>query len=100
MPPHVFQALTDKLVKEREEAESALEKARDAISTPITYEKKRATFQNALDTLLDDEKSVAEKNLLLKSCIKRITYHRDPLERVGNRKFTAPPIDLDINLKV
>lgn len=100
MPPHVFQALTDKLVKEREEAESALEKAREAISTPITYEKKRATFQNALDTLLDDEKSVAEKNLLLKSCINRITYHRDPLERAGNRKFTAPPIDLDINLKV
>ena len=100
MPPHVFQALTDKLVKEREETESALTKAREAITTPISYEKKRATFQNALDTLLDDKKSVAEKNLLLKSCINRITYHRDPLERAGARKFTAPPIDLDINLKV
>lgn len=102
MPTHVFQALTDKLVKEREETETALEKARAAVSTPIDYEKKRVTFQKALDALLDDEVSVAEKNHFLKACISRITYHREIPQRVvgkGNgRKYTNPPIELDVKL--
>lgn len=100
MPTHIFNALTEKLVAEREETETSLKKAREAISAPVDYEKKKATFQQALDALLDDKVSVAEKNHLLKSCIKRITYHRDPLERIGSRKFSSPPIELDIDLKV
>lgn len=104
MPPHIFQALTDKLVKEKEETEAAIVKARAAISAPIDYEKKRATFQKALDALFDDEKSVAEKNHLLKACIDRITYHRDTPQRVlgkgAGRQYTSPPIKLKIKLKV
>jgi hypothetical protein len=104
MPPHIFQALTDKLIKEREETEAALVKARKALSAPIDYEKRRETFQAALDALLDDKRSVAEKNHLLKACIDRITYHREPAQRVlgkgAGRQYTTPPIDLDITLKV
>lgn len=104
MPPHIFQALTDKLTKEREEIEAGLRKAQESLSTPVDYEKKIATFQKALDALLDDEKSAAEKNHLLKHCINKITYHRDAPERIlgkGNgRGYTSPPIELDINLKV
>lgn len=104
MPSHIFQALTDKLVKEREETETAIEKAKAALSAPIDYEKKIATFQKALDALFDDEKSVAEKNHLLKSCIDRIMYHRDAPQRVlgkgTGRQYTTPPIKLDIKLKV
>ena len=103
MPPRVFQALIDKLSKEREETEAALQKAREALSAPINYEKKRQTFQEALDALLDDKVSVTEKNHLLKACIKRITYHRDIPQRMlgkgSGRKCTNPPIQLDINLK-
>lgn len=102
MPSHIFQALTDKLVKEREETETALKKARDAISTPIDYKKKIETFQKALNALSDDEVSVAEKNQLLKACISRITYHREIPQRMlgkGNgRKYTNPPIELDVKL--
>ena len=104
MPPHIFQALTDKLVKEREETETALVKAREALTAPIDYEKKRETFQKALDTLLDDKKSAAEKNHLLKACIDRIVYHRDAPQRIlgkgTGRQYTSPPISLDIRLKV
>lgn len=104
MPSHIFQALTDKLVKEKEETEAAIVKARAAISAPIDYEKKRATFQKALDALFDDEKSVAEKNHLLKACIDRITYHRDAPQRISGkgtgRQYTSPPIKLKIKLKV
>ena len=104
MPPHIFQALTDKLVKEREETETALEKARAAISVPIDYQKNIVTFQKALDALLDDKVSVAEKNHLLKACIERIEYHRDVPQRIlgkgSGRQWTNPPIKLDVKLNV
>lgn len=104
MPQHIFQSLTDKLTKEREETKIALEKAREVLTTPINYEKKRITFQKALDALLDENKSAAEKNHLLKECISKITYHRDPIEKVmgkGNgRGWIYPPIKLDVKLMV
>ena len=104
MPPHVFRAITDKLVKDREETETALTKAREAISTPVNYERKRVTFQKALYALLDENKSAAEKNHLLKSCISRIEYHREKPQRVlgkGNRGvWEGAPIELDVKLMV
>lgn len=104
MPPHIFQSLTDKLVKEREETETALAKARETAPSRVDYEKRLETFRKALDSLLDDEVSVAEKNHLLKACIDRIIYHRDPLERLsgkhGRGRYTNPPIELDVKLKV
>ena len=104
MPPNVVRVLTAKIEKEREEAEKALEKARKEMVKPIDYEKKIATFQMALDALLDDKVSVAEKNFYLKACIDRITYHRDPIEKVkgkGNgRGWAYPPIELDIKLQI
>ena len=102
MPSHIFQALTDKLTKEREETEIALSKAKEAVSKPIDNEVKRVTLQNALDALQDDKVSVAEKNLFLKACIKRIDYHRDPIQRIlgkGNgRGYTSPPIELNVKM--
>ena len=104
MPPNVIRVLTAKLEKEREETESALEKARREMVKPIDYEKQIITFQQALDALLDDNVSIAEKNFYLKKCIDRITYHRDPIEKVkgkGNgRGWIHPPIKLDIKLLV
>jgi hypothetical protein len=104
MPAHIFQALTDKLVKEREETEAALKKARETITAPVNYEAKRLTFQKALDALLDDEVSVADKNHLLKACIDRIDYQRDPYQRalgkgVG-RQRTPSPLHLDVKLNM
>lgn len=104
MPPHVFQALTDKLTKEREETEAALAKAQETIAAPANYETKILSLQRALDALLDDEVSVAEKNYLLKACIDRITYHRDPVSpwagRSTCRQIAAPPIELDVKLNL
>jgi hypothetical protein len=104
MPAHIFQALTDKLVKEREETEAALAKARETIAAPVNYEAKRLSFQKALDALMDDEISVAEKNHLLKTCIDRINYHRAPIQSVlgkgTGRQRTTPPIELDVKLNM
>lgn len=104
MPPHVFQSLTDKLVKEREETEIALKKARATVLTPIDYEKKVVTFQKALDALLDDKVNVADKNHLLKSCIDKITYRRETPQRIlgkgSGRQWTEPPIDVSVKLNL
>ena len=104
MPSHIFQALTDKLQIERTETEAALTKAREAISTQVDYERTKINFQKALDALLDDEVSVAEKNHLLKSCIERIDYHRDaPIRQLGKgvgRQWIIAPIELDVKLNL
>lgn len=104
MPSHIFQTLTNKLVTEREETETALAKARETITNTIDYEKKIVTFQKALDALLDENMSVVEKNHLLKQCILRINYHRDkPTRLTGegtNRQWTQPQVDLDVKFMV
>ena len=104
MPTHVFQALTAKLQKEREDTEASLKKAREAMAAPINYEKQIVTFKKALDALLDDEVSVTEKNHLLKACIERINYHREAPQRVlgkgSGRQWTTPPIELDVKLNI
>ncbi len=104
MPLHIFQALTDKLVKEREETETALAKAREMVSAPIDYKQKIITFQKALDALLDNKVSVAEKNHLLKKCIRRIEYHRDrPTRMLGKgagRQWTTPPVKIDVKFMI
>jgi predicted nucleic acid-binding Zn-ribbon protein len=102
MPSHILKSLTDKLAKEREETETALTKAREAVATPIDNEVKRVTLQNALDALRDDEISVAEKNRYLKACISRITYHREaPQRRFGKGSgggYVIAPIELDVKM--
>ena len=104
MPSHIFQALTNKLAKEREETEAALEKANEALNTHIDYEKKIVTFQQALDALLDDSVSVAEKNHFLKKCIDRIVYQREVPTRIlgkgSGKQWTNPPIKLDVKLNM
>ena len=104
MPPHIFQTLTEKLTKEREETETALTEARNAVKTHVNYGTLIVTLQKALDALLDDEVSVDEKNKLLKACITRINYRRDVPQRVlgkgTGRQWTSPPIELDVRLKV
>ena len=104
MPAHVFQAITDKLIKERKDTEIALDKARKQVVKPIDYESKIVTFQKALDALLDDNKTVDEKNQLLKECIVRMTYSRHSAVRLLGKgtknKWNGEPIDLDVKLKV
>lgn len=102
MPAHVFQAITDKITKERQDTTIALEKAHKQTVKPIDYESKIITFQKALDTLLDEKASAEEKNQLLKECIERMTYSRKLAVRIpgGRHNWDYKPIDLDVKLKV
>ena len=104
MPSHIFSSLTEKLTKEREDTENALAKARAELTTPIDYEKKIVTLQAALDALGDNEVSVADKNHLLKKCIDKVTYHREPAVRLlgkgSGKGYINQPIDVKVELNV
>ena len=104
MPTNIFTKLMNELKADREKTTKALEHAYKTKPTPIDYKKKIITFQKALDALLNDNVSAAEKNLLLKECIERIDYHRDKPEKVkgkgAGRQWTEPPISLNIKLKI
>ena len=104
MPQHIFQMLNEKLIKEREDTQKALEEAYNTMPTKIDYEQKIIKFQTALDALLDDSKSALEKNTLLKACIKKIEYHRErPTHLTGKgnwHKYTENPMELIVTLMV
>lgn len=99
MPQHIFQMLNEKLLKEREEIERSLAEAHKSMPTKVDYEQKIVTFKNALDALNDNSKSVELKNKLLKQCIKKITYNRQPVKSLKGR-WEDSPIELNVELMV
>lgn len=98
MPRHIFEKLRDKIANQKEETQQSLEIARQSAPTPVDYQKNRLTLHNALTNLQDPDSPVRETNLLLKQCIKRITYTRSK-KISNNRRFGDPePIELDVEL--
>ena len=120
MPAEIFKQLNERLLKEKDEVQQALCKARESMPEPINYQEKLKRFKDALEALKDPDVDVVTKNALLKACIERIVYSRERSERLKNpakRKrvdgkmvtpnalptggnWTRPPIKLDVKLKV
>jgi hypothetical protein len=122
MPPHIFQQLNEKLLREKEEVQQALCKAYESMPDPVDYEEKIVTFSAALSALRDPNADPEKQNKLLKKCIERMEYtrekpqriksqqvkyydpelkktrHKSPLPTGGN--WTSPPIELDVKLRV
>ena len=113
MPQAIFKQLNERLQKEKAEVEEALRKAYDTIPQSVNYVEKIMTFKDALNALLDPEKSAKEKNRLLKDCIERIEYYREKPVRLkkgegikkgeqfkeSGGKWTTPDIELEMILK-
>jgi hypothetical protein len=122
MPPHVFAALNEKLIKEKEETQEAIRNARKSMPQTIDYQEKLYRFTDTLNALLDPNADAAKKNKLLKDCIDRIEYKREAPQRTKSQKiryydkekkrtreksilnpgahWTNPPIEIDVKLKV
>lgn len=104
IPENVFQSMTEDLIKERDNTRKALEKAREVAQTPIDYQKKIITLSQALNALLDDNVSIAEKNQLLKECIERIDYKREkPTRLLGKgvgRQWVMEDAHIDVKFNV
>lgn len=122
MPPHIFQKLNEKLLKDKEEVRQALCKAYESMPEPVDYEEKIAQFTEALNALHNPDVDAATKNRLLKACIERIEYHRDAPQRIRSKQvryydkeqkrtrnksplntggnWTSPEIVLDVKIRV
>ena len=121
MPKPVFDKLNAKVIQDIEETKKALYNARENMPEVTDYEEKICMFTNALKALTDDERSIEDKNLLLKNCIDYIIYEREKPQRMKaeNKKrvkvdgkwvrtnglqrggcWTSPPITLDVKLRV
>lgn len=110
MPQEIFRQLNEKLLHEKEEVQQALCKAKETMPEPVDYEERAARFREALIALKDPEVDTVLKNELLKACIERIEYYRERPERISLKgkgtfpmtatKWTSPPIELDVKLRV
>ena len=95
MPQYVFKKLNEKLIEDRERMEHSLETAKKNVEIKQNYSKKVVLLKEALSALIDPKVPVERKNILLKSCIERIDYHREK----GNR-FQQHPYELNVKLKL
>lgn len=100
MPKHIFDQLNQKVLREKDETLQALHDARNNAPTRDDFTIKRATFQTALDLLLDETAPALEQNMLLKQCIERIDYSRKKKTGPSRRYGTPEPIEVDIHLRV
>ena len=114
MPKEIFDVLNAKVLKEKEEVEQALCKAVESIPERVDYEEKLYRFKDALEALKDPEVPAIQKNNFLKACIDRIDYKREKAERLKRiprskrkptfdspgGKWSNPPIELDIKLRI
>ena len=114
MPQAIFQQLNAKLLKEKEEVETALHNAYETMPELIDYDSKIQKFSDALAALRNPDMDAAKKNKLLKDCIDRIIYYRQKPERMkrkpGEKKgatikttgghWTAFPIELEVKPRV
>jgi hypothetical protein len=107
MPAEIFQQLNARLLKEKDVVSQALQHARETMPEPVNYEERVVRFRELLAALKDPEVAAARKNALIKACVERIVYHRAPIERgrvEGDFKphaaWNAPPIELDVTLRV
>ena len=107
MPDYVFQNLNKKLLEQKAEIRKEINEAYQSTTTEQEYEEKIYRFRDALDALTSPTASAAQKNKLLKLCIKRITYTRGKAERNTNRDPNAnadaggwitSPMELDFEL--
>ncbi|MBQ2396431.1 MAG: recombinase family protein [Bacteroidales bacterium] len=124
MPAHIFKMLNEKVLKEMDEVKEAMCNARKSMPAPVNYKAKLHMFTEALNALLNPEADAEKTNRLLKDCIEKIEYNREKPERITNpekrtrkngridgkplkphplaknEKWTSPPIEVDIKLKV
>lgn len=112
LPAHIFAKLNEKVLKEKEEVNKALEKARDSVPKQVDYRDELIKTTDALEILKDPNLDAKVKNQYLRTIIDRIEYSRNTIVRISNRNAAAydtdmtkrlqyhtPPYDIRIKLK-
>lgn len=98
LPQHIFKRLNEKLLKEKDEINKALCKAKDSMPNPIDYKQEKLKFEDALEALLDPEVDAKIKNQYLRNIIDKIEYERGQIVRISKDNAEEYGIDLSKGL--
>ena len=112
LPPHIFAKLNEKVLKEKEEVNKALKKAKDSIPKHIDYREELIKTTEALRVLKDENIDAKTKNQYLKTIIEKMVYEREPnvlitkenakkynMESSKGTRYYTPPYNIRIKLK-
>lgn len=91
--PEVFNRRRAKLVKDMDATRAAIEKAREDLPEVIDYQDALIRLHAAIDALDNEEITVTERNVILKSIISKIVYNRD-------KGGANNPFELAVHLKL
>ena len=91
----VFVKRNEVLAKRRAELNEAIAKAEENEVSETDYRKKIVALKEAIAVMEDKSSTAAEKNSLLKSVVKTMTYHRETAIR---DKWHQVPFSIDITL--
>ena len=112
LPQEVFKKLNEKLVKEKDEINKALAKAKGSMPKRVDYREEKQKFEDAIDALVDPDVDAKTKNQFLKDIIDRIEYERSSTVRITKHnaehygvdtgkglKWHTPPYKIKLKLK-
>nr|DAV24899.1 MAG TPA: integrase [Bacteriophage sp.] len=112
LPQHIFAKLNEKVLKEKEEVNKALDKAKDSAPKHINYKDELMKTKDALRILEDVELDAKTKNRYLKTVIDKMIYERDQIVQITKdnaekyntqsskgTKYCNPPYKITIELK-
>lgn len=112
LPPHIFQKLNEKVLKEKDEVNKALCKAKDSVPKQVDYKDELLKFEDALAALEDPDVDAKIKNQFLKNIIDKIVYERGETVRITKEnakeynvdtskglQWYTPPYKINLKLK-
>lgn len=112
LPQHVFQKLNEKVLKEKEEVNKALDKAKDSAPKHVDYRDELIKTTDALNVLEDPNEDARTKNKYLRSVISKMVYDRPPIVQISKEnakdynmdtskglQYHVPPYKITIELK-
>lgn len=99
LPQHIFKVLNEKVLKEKDEINKALAKAKDSMPKQVNYRDELKKFQDAIAALEDDEVDAKTKNWYLKNIIDKIIYERGATIRITKDNADKYDVDTSKGLK-
>lgn len=99
LPPHIFQKLNEKVLREKAEVSKSLDKAKDSVPQPVDYKDELLKFKDALKALKDPEVPAKVKNQYLKRIIDKIEYERGETVRITKENAKEYNIDTSKGLQ-
>jgi DNA invertase Pin-like site-specific DNA recombinase len=99
LPPHIFQKLNEKVLREKAEVSKALDKAKNSVPNPVDYKDELLKFTDALNALEDTEVPAKVKNQYLKNIIDKIEYERGETVRITSENAKEYGVDTSKGLQ-